>query len=97
MCGIIYIASQFVIFASLLQPLSKKRSIVLLVNTLIVAIPTIILWIISKNINNGLFGLAFNKLNGQCLITMLLTFIVFTSLYYVITYLIDNYKKGGDK
>lgn len=95
--GAIFAITVPVVLLSFIGPLNQYRIISCssLFAFVIASMGTI--WLLSINLKRNIMGFYFNMFNGQNNLTLLLILVLFFSIYFVSSYLVDNYNEGGDE
>ena len=97
LCGTVFALTIPVILFSMYKPFNNYRIISFssLVAFILGALASI--WGLSTYLERNIMGFYFYMFNGQNILSLAIVIVLYVSLYIIINYLIDNYKKGGDQ
>ena len=97
MCGVVFALSLPIVLLSMYLPFNQRGIIVFFGLTTFILALLGGLWGVSIYYNREIFGIYFNLLNGQTILIIAIITILFVSVYYIISYLIDNYDEKEEQ
>ena len=97
LCGAVFALTIPVILFSIYKPFNNYRIISFSALTAFILGVLAAIWGLSLYLEKKIMGFYFYLFNGQNILSLVIILVLYVSLYITINYLLDNYKKGGDK